>query len=111
MLGHMTEVQRPQRTRNSALIGTSVILKPLPSKRGMEVMQSLGAKTAAIMRRRATEEVAVMSILLETLPAMVEEMRRPTSMRNQYVPATKPPMAAALSGAFVHAPLLEVSAR
>ena len=112
MLAHMTDVQRPQRTRNKALMGTCAISKLEPLNIGMLVIVSRGENTAQAMRMMATDEVNVISVLLDTLPAMKEEMVRPTSISNQYIPATKPAMAAEFPGAFpFQGPLPPLSAR
>ena len=105
---HITEVQSPQSTRNKALSGTTVISNELPVKSGMEAVIVFGDIMARTTRTMPAPDVHSISTFDDTLSAIKPEMNRPTSISNQYVPATKPPMAAAL--AMIPAPLSLVSA-
>ena len=104
---HITDVQRPQSTRRSALRGTTVISKELPVNNGIEAVRVFGANIAPRTSNIPKPEVHSISIFEDTLSAMKPATKRPMSIRSQYVPATKPPMAAAFSS--IPAPFSDVS--
>ena len=104
---HMTDVQRPQSTNNRAATGTITISNDVPVNTGMETVVDLPRIIAMMMSIIPTTVVIIIIERLETLPPMKLPMKRPTSMRNQYVPATKPPIVAAFPN--TPAPLADVS--
>ena len=103
----MIEVQRPQSTNNSAATGTTTIWNDVPVKTGIETVVDLPKTIAKTINIMPVIVVIIIIERLETLPPMKLPMKRPTNIKNQYVPATKPPIAAA----FVNkpAPFAEVS--
>ena len=107
ILLHMIEVQRPQSTNNSAATGTTTIWNDVPVKTGIETVVDLPKTIAKTINIIPVIVVIIIIERLETLPPMKLPMKRPTNIKNQYVPATKPPIAAA----FVNkpAPFAEVS--
>ena len=83
MLDHMIEVQRPQNTMRIALSGSVTTWKPEPVNTGMEPVMLFGKNIARRMRIMAAPLVTTIMARLDTLEAMKEEMRRPTSISSQ----------------------------
>ena len=110
MTPHMTEVQRPQSTNSKAESGTCTIPKPEPVKTGIETLDETGESMAPMTRRIATLATTISCVLLDTVPLMKLDTNLPISIRNQYVPATKPATVAAVAGS-KPAPFAEPSAR
>ena len=104
ILGHMIEVQRPQSTKNMAEIGTVTNWNEEPVNTGISTVVDLPRSTAKRMNSIPAPLATIIIERLETLLAMKLEHKRPTNMSNQYVPATKPPIAAAFAKA---APLMK----
>ena len=92
---HMMEVQRPQSTKRIAPRGKVTTWKLEPVNTGSEPVMVFGRNMARRMRIMAVPVVVNIMARLETLEAMKLEMRRPTSIKNQYVPAAKPATATA----------------
>ena len=81
---HITEVQRPQSTRNIALAGTSAIEKPSAALyAGIEIRMLAGRRIAMAIRTMAVIDTTMSCTRLDTLPEMTLDTRRPTSMRSQ----------------------------
>src|SRR5690554_756104 len=103
ILPHIIEVQRPTRTKNSALIGTSA--KPNESAPAADLCNTgnstklvVGENIAAKTNTNPTNESVESMVLLETLLPNDAPTSLPISIRNQYVPVTKPPMVAPTEG-------------
>ena len=96
---HMIEVQRPQSTRNMAAIGTVTIWNDVPVNTGISTVVDLPRSTARTIKIIPAPLAIIIIMRLDTLSAIKLEQRRPTSIRSQYVPATKPPIAAAFAKA------------
>ena len=105
---HITEVQRPTKTKRRALIGTMTKLSSLfmISKIGIFTVIDFGVKIAARIRTIAVAVVQSINVREETLPAMKPAIKRPISMSSQYIAATAPPIVAALvtDSGFTQAP-------
>ena len=96
ILLHIIEVQRPQRTNSNAAIGTVTNVKEEPVNTGIDTVVDLPRTTAATIHTIPNIVVPIIIERLDTFPPIKLPMKRPTSISNQYVPATKPPTAAAL---------------
>ena len=81
---HITEVHKPQSTRNMIFAGTLTIPNEMSDwNTGIITLVSTEVKIAARTNTRATPLTVVSIALLETLPAIEPPTRRPTSIRNQ----------------------------
>ena len=82
-------------------------------KSGIDTVFVFGQRIAMRMSNIPREVVQSMSVREETFPAMNPAKKRPTSISNQYMAATAPPIVAALTtdSGFTHAPAEEVSER
>src|SRR5574344_727718 len=96
ILLHIIDVQRPQRTNSNAAIGTVTNVNEEPVNTGIDTVVVLPRTIAAMISTIPSVVVPIIIVLLDTLPPIKLPMKRPTSINNQYVPATKPPTAAAL---------------
>ena len=93
----MMEVHRPTSTRYIALIGTSANPKERPPvalcwSTGRLTSEPVDEKMARNTKSKPNAEVKVSIALLEIFAPNEAPARRPISMRNQYVPTTKPEM-------------------
>ena len=93
---HITDVHKPQRTSRSAATGTVVIWNDSPVNTGISIVVDLPKTIAATTRIIPTHDVVTIIVLLDTRFAMKPAVKRPTSIKNQYVAATVPAIEAAL---------------
>lgn len=97
MHDHITDVHSPQATRSSAATGRWYIATLEPVNTGISTWQLFPRIIAPSINAIASTDVAVSIALLDTLSAMSPAENLPTSIRNQYVAATKPATAVALA--------------
>ena len=93
------EVHNPTNTRNMALIGTCANPKDnAPASEvfntGNAICDADGNIIASVTNNNANPEPNVSIVLLDTLLPRDAPNKRPMSIRNQYVPATKPAVVA-----------------
>ena len=94
---HITDVHSPHSTSSRAASGRLYVAMLLPVNTGMSTVMLFPVIIAPVISSMATKAVAESITLLEILLAMNPATKRPTSIRNQYVAATKPATAVAFS--------------
>ena len=99
---HITEVHRPQSTKNMMLIGTSTTPNEMSLlNTGIETVVLIGARMAISTNASPNDATVASIFLLDTLAATEAPARRPTSIRNQYVPTIVPASAVAMPSSLV----------
>lgn len=95
--GHIIEVHNPTKTNNIALSGICVISNELPVKSGIDVITVLGTIMAQTTSNMLIAVAVISNVRDEILAATKLTNVLPINIINQYVPATKPPIAAAFN--------------
>ena len=86
---HITDVQRPQSTKNSTHVGASIIVNDMFWNPGMLIVES-GIHNPQSKKAIATVATVESCARLENLEPNDPPTRRPTSINNQYIPTSEP---------------------